>query len=180
MAKLIEVLFNTNHLSDVGCTYRVLRRPVAEHVARSMTVGGSHAGAEIMLLAITSGVRMVEVPLNYLPRVGRLLGHRQPPGGDPRRAADAAADPRAPGAAARAGGCGRRPSPWCATRRMSSSHFDEIAGLYDESLPAHVVEHYLRKRVRYVVEHCPPGEGSRRRLRNGRAGVAAGAGRLSR
>src|SRR4051812_50025328 len=40
---------------------------------------------------------------------------------------------------------------------MSSSHFDEIATLYDESLPAHVVEHYLRKRVRYVVEHCPPG-----------------------
>ena len=35
-----------------------------------MTVGGSHAGAEIMLLAITSGARMVEVPLNYLPRVG--------------------------------------------------------------------------------------------------------------
>ena len=30
VAKLIEVLFNTSHLSDVGCTYRVLRRPVAE------------------------------------------------------------------------------------------------------------------------------------------------------
>jgi glycosyltransferase involved in cell wall biosynthesis len=70
VAKLIEVLFNTNHLSDVGCTYRVLRRPAAEHVARSMRVGGSHAGVEIMLLAITSGARYVEVPLNYLPRVG--------------------------------------------------------------------------------------------------------------
>jgi hypothetical protein len=33
-------------------------------------VGGSHAGVEIMLLAITSGARYVEVPLNYLPRVG--------------------------------------------------------------------------------------------------------------
>jgi SAM-dependent methyltransferase len=40
---------------------------------------------------------------------------------------------------------------------MTSSHFDEIATVYDESLPAHVVEHYLQKRVRYVVEHCPPG-----------------------
>ena len=30
---------------------------------------------------------------------------------------------------------------------MSSSHFDAIAAAYDESLPAHVVEHYLRKRV---------------------------------
>ena len=43
---------------------------------------------------------------------------------------------------------------------MSSSHFDAIAAVYDESLPAHVVEHYLRKRVRFVVEHCPPGAGS--------------------
>ena len=25
VAKLIEVLFNTSHLSDVGCTYRLLR-----------------------------------------------------------------------------------------------------------------------------------------------------------
>jgi hypothetical protein len=33
-------------------------------------VGGNHAGAEIMLLTIASGVRFVEVPVNYLPRVG--------------------------------------------------------------------------------------------------------------
>jgi glycosyltransferase involved in cell wall biosynthesis len=70
VAKLIEFLFNTSHLSDVGCTYRVLRRPAAEHVARAMRVGGNHAGVEIMLLTITSGARYVEVPVNYLPRVG--------------------------------------------------------------------------------------------------------------
>jgi glycosyltransferase involved in cell wall biosynthesis len=71
VAKVVELLFNTSHLSDVGCTYRLLRRNAAEHVARSMTVGGSHAGAEIMLLTIISGARFVEVPVNYLPRVGR-------------------------------------------------------------------------------------------------------------
>lgn len=42
---------------------------------------------------------------------------------------------------------------------MSSSHFDEIATVYDESLPPHVVEHYLSKRVAFVVEHSPPGSG---------------------
>jgi uncharacterized membrane protein YhfC len=67
---MIEVLFNTSHLSDVGCTYRVLRRSTAEHVAENMTVGGSHAGIEVMLLTIVSGARFVEVPVNYLPRVG--------------------------------------------------------------------------------------------------------------
>jgi glycosyltransferase involved in cell wall biosynthesis len=70
VAKLIEVLFNTSHLSDVGCTYRLLRRDSARRLAEEMTVGGSHAGAEILLLVITSGTRFVEVPVNYLPRVG--------------------------------------------------------------------------------------------------------------
>jgi glycosyltransferase involved in cell wall biosynthesis len=70
VAKMIELLFNTSHLSDVGCTYKALRRHVAHHVADRMTVGGSHAGCEIMLLTILSGARVVEVPVHYLPRVG--------------------------------------------------------------------------------------------------------------
>jgi len=42
---------------------------------------------------------------------------------------------------------------------VSERHFDRIAGEYDESLPAHVVEHYLRKRVDFVLAHCPRGRG---------------------
>lgn len=42
---------------------------------------------------------------------------------------------------------------------MSSSHFDSIAAVYDDSLPPHVVEHYLRKRTSFVLEHCPVGRG---------------------
>jgi glycosyltransferase involved in cell wall biosynthesis len=77
VAKLIEALYNTSHLSDVGCTYRLLRSETAKTVAGAMTVGGSHAGAEIMLLTILSGARFVEVPVNYLPRVGTssVTGH---------------------------------------------------------------------------------------------------------
>jgi glycosyltransferase involved in cell wall biosynthesis len=70
VAKLIEFLFDTSHLSDVGCTYRLLRREVAARISGAMTVGGNHAGVEIMLLTITSGARFIEVPVNYLPRVG--------------------------------------------------------------------------------------------------------------
>jgi glycosyltransferase involved in cell wall biosynthesis len=71
VAKLVEVLFNTSHLSDVGCTYRLIRRPLADYLVENMKVGGSHAGPEIMLLSITSGARFVEIPVNYLPRVGK-------------------------------------------------------------------------------------------------------------
>jgi SAM-dependent methyltransferase len=39
----------------------------------------------------------------------------------------------------------------------TSGHFDAISDAYDESLPAHVVDHYLDKRVRFVVRHCPRG-----------------------
>ena len=70
VAKLIEVLFNTSHLSDVGCTYRVFTRELADLIAGRMKRGGNHAGPEMMLLAITSGARFVEIPVNYLPRVG--------------------------------------------------------------------------------------------------------------
>ena len=70
VAKLVEVLFNTSHLSDVGCTYRLLTRDLARRLEPSFTVGGSHFGPELMLLIITSGARFVEVPVNYLPRVG--------------------------------------------------------------------------------------------------------------
>ncbi|MDQ3512560.1 MAG: glycosyltransferase family 2 protein [Chloroflexota bacterium] len=70
VAKLVEVLFNTSHLSDVGCTYRLFTRPAIATVQERFTVGGSHFGPELMLLTIASGARIVEVPVNYLPRVG--------------------------------------------------------------------------------------------------------------
>jgi glycosyltransferase involved in cell wall biosynthesis len=70
VAKYVEVLFNTSHLSDVGCTYRAITRPALEQIQDNFTVGGSHFGPEFMLNIITSGARVVEVPVNYLPRVG--------------------------------------------------------------------------------------------------------------
>lgn len=70
VAKAIEALFNTTHLSDVGCTYRLFTRELADLIAERMEVGGNHAGPEMMLLTITSGARFVEIPVNYLPRVG--------------------------------------------------------------------------------------------------------------
>ena len=38
---------------------------------------------------------------------------------------------------------------------MSEETFDRIAGEYDESLPPHVVEHYLSKRVDFIAANCP-------------------------
>ena len=57
VAKMIEVMFNTSHLSDVGCTYRLFTRELADLIAETMEIGGNHAGPEMMLIAITSGAR---------------------------------------------------------------------------------------------------------------------------
>ncbi len=148
-----------------------------------MTVGGSHAGAEIMLLTITSGARFVEVPVNYLPRVGTssVTGKRMAAIGVGLRMIGlvcASARSTRPLRVPRAPAFDARPARARAAGRVSSSHFDEIAAEYDESLPAHVVEHYLRKRAAFVLEHCPRGRRPRRGLRHRRAGRAAGRRRL--
>ena len=70
VAKYVGVLFGCDHLSDVGCTYRLLRRHVVEQVLDQLEVGGSQLGPELMLRVLLSGARVVEVPVNYLPRVG--------------------------------------------------------------------------------------------------------------
>lgn len=70
VAKLVEVIFNTSHLSDIGCTYRVVSRETADFLAANMKVGTSHAGPEMLMLLLASKRRFVEVPVNYLPRVG--------------------------------------------------------------------------------------------------------------
>jgi glycosyltransferase involved in cell wall biosynthesis len=71
VAKMVELIFNTSHLSDIGCTYRLLSRRAADRFADEMTVGGSHAGPEMLMLTITGGLSFVEIPVNYLPRVGK-------------------------------------------------------------------------------------------------------------
>jgi Glycosyl transferase family 2 len=70
VAKMARLLFNSVHLSDVGCTYRLFTRAAVDTVLPQLRIGGSQLGPELMLRTITSGLRFVEVPVNYLPRVG--------------------------------------------------------------------------------------------------------------
>jgi glycosyltransferase involved in cell wall biosynthesis len=70
VAKLMELLFNSTNLTDVGCTMRLVRREALSHIADEFTVGGSAFGPEMMLLSLLHGLRVIQVPVNYLPRVG--------------------------------------------------------------------------------------------------------------
>jgi len=70
VAKMMEFLFNTVYLSDVGCTYRLVRRSLVREIEPYFTVHGSHFGPEMMLITVVKRARLVQVPVNYRTRVG--------------------------------------------------------------------------------------------------------------
>lgn len=70
VAKLVEVVYNTPSLSDVGCTLRVLSREHAADILRKSTLDGSAYGLEMLLIAVARRASVVQVPVNYHPRVG--------------------------------------------------------------------------------------------------------------
>lgn len=173
VAKLVEAFFNTSHLSDVGCTYRLITRETLNAIQPRFSVGGSHFGPELMLLVITSGARVVEVPINYLPRVGvssvtgdlgkviklglqmivyiiafRLRIARQGRQRSSQRKLDGEAF-MVPTSTETLDGRSNTIGD------HGQTDFDKVAAEYDESLPQHVLEHYIQKRIAYIKQHAP-------------------------
>jgi len=70
VAKIIEILFNTTVLTDVGCTMKLFKRKALERIERQFTVGGSQFSPEMMILTIIHHIRFLEIPVNYKKRVG--------------------------------------------------------------------------------------------------------------
>jgi glycosyltransferase involved in cell wall biosynthesis len=70
VAKLMEFLFNSTNLTDVGCTMRLVRRAAHDQIAPQFTISGSAFGPEMMLLSLLHRQRIIQIPVNYLPRVG--------------------------------------------------------------------------------------------------------------
>jgi len=70
VAKLIEVLYNSSYLSDVGCTFRVITREQAQIILEHSTLDGSAYGLEMLLLGVIQPAKLVQVPVNYHERVG--------------------------------------------------------------------------------------------------------------
>ncbi len=70
VAKMIEVLFMTTQLSDVGCTTRLIRREAFEKIQPRFTVGSNFFGLEMVLLVVQGRIPFVEIPVHYLGRVG--------------------------------------------------------------------------------------------------------------
>ena len=70
VAKMMEFLFNTTSLTDVGCTVRCINRKALLHLQPYFTVDGSFFGPEMMVLSILMKMKIVQIPVNYTKRVG--------------------------------------------------------------------------------------------------------------
>jgi glycosyltransferase involved in cell wall biosynthesis len=71
VAKLIEVLFNTNYLSDVGCTFRLIRREALLRMLPTFQVKSNFFGPEMIVRGYLMKLRCIQIPVNYKERVGK-------------------------------------------------------------------------------------------------------------
>jgi glycosyltransferase involved in cell wall biosynthesis len=71
VAKLLEVLFNTNYLSDVGCTYRMIRRDALLKLLPTFRVKSNFFGPEMIVRGYRMKFRCIQIPVNYKSRVGQ-------------------------------------------------------------------------------------------------------------
>lgn len=69
-AKTIEVLFNTNALTDVGCTYKLFRKEVIKKLSPHFKTRNSLFATELVLLTVCQNTNFIEIPITFKKRVG--------------------------------------------------------------------------------------------------------------
>lgn len=70
VGKLMEFLFNSTSLTDVGCTLRCVRREALDDMQPFFTIDGSFFGPQMMVLSILMKMKMIQIPVNYTKRIG--------------------------------------------------------------------------------------------------------------
>lgn len=71
VAKLLEYLHNGPCLTDVGCTFKLIKKAALKKIQDNFTVGGSHFSPEFMMLCIKNNIKCVEIPVSYKKRLGQ-------------------------------------------------------------------------------------------------------------
>jgi glycosyltransferase involved in cell wall biosynthesis len=69
-AKSIEILFNSNSLTDVGCTYKLFTKNALKQIANEWRTTNSLFATELLLLTVSRQMNYIEIPVNFNKRVG--------------------------------------------------------------------------------------------------------------
>lgn len=70
VAKMLQVMYRTNSLSDVGCTFRLIKKSALKKMQSSFRVKSGFFGPEMMLLTKHFDIPFVQIPIKYQARVG--------------------------------------------------------------------------------------------------------------
>ncbi len=73
VAKFLEILHNGPSFSDVGCTYKLFSRRAYEKIKDlfGSSSGDNRFSPEIMIWTVRRGMKPIEIPVMYKPRVGQ-------------------------------------------------------------------------------------------------------------
>ncbi len=72
LAKLIQLRFwGRVRLTDVGCTFRAIRKEALSKIMNKFKVGGSEFSPEMIITALENNVKIVEIPVHYKVRIGK-------------------------------------------------------------------------------------------------------------
>lgn len=71
VAKLLGILFSYNHFTDVGCTFKLIKKKHLELINNNLkNVTDSTFQPFLMILLILKGLKIIEIPVSYYPRIG--------------------------------------------------------------------------------------------------------------
>lgn len=68
--KIIQILFLTNTITDVGCTYKLLRRETIRQLDPHWLKGDSHFVTEVTLQVAARKIPFIEIPVAFHKRIG--------------------------------------------------------------------------------------------------------------
>ncbi len=69
------LLSNATRLTDVGCTYRAVWKRTYLRLKPGLRAAGPEFSPEMMAEALRQGMKVVEIPVKYLPRMGGSSKH---------------------------------------------------------------------------------------------------------
>lgn len=69
-AKVIEVFFGTNSLTEIGCTCKLFERKVLLSLAPYWRTTNALFATELLLLIVSKRIKFIEIPISFSERVG--------------------------------------------------------------------------------------------------------------
>ena len=80
VAKLLQFrFFNLKflgkvRLTDVGCTFRAIKRQALARIIDKLSIGGNHFSPHMTRIALENGLKVIEVPVTFRKRMGQSKG----------------------------------------------------------------------------------------------------------